>query len=411
VAQKKTNKPVVKTVISIKNIQKDWKAKVFSARQIAVRNNCSETTAYKYRPDVKLSVSKLPKPAPKPAVRKTNLVTFLIDESGSMDHLRGSLPKVFQDTAVDMDQSALTMKAVGIDQSYSILRFGRPPYTNVRNKLEGFSGVASIDENVKATDFEQTLSNYTPYGNTELFRSVNTAVERSGAADTRLIIVLTDGEDNASGYQQTETFRRTMNACPANLTVAFLVPNVQSINRLVAFGVPVGNIKVWDTTSVKGLEAASHVTQSAFRSHTKTLSSGATGSNNYFGVGLGDVKVGDAKKELDEITGHRVLFTQRDRVIRDFVEAETKQPYVVGNSYYELVKTESVVHNSKKMAIRDPSTGKVFGGSSARAKLSIPEGRIKMKPGEHGRWQVFIQSTSVNRNIPANTSVLVLNVK
>ena len=60
------------------------------------------------------------------------------------------------------------------------------------------------------------------------------------------------------------------------------------------------------------------------------------------------------------------------------------------------------------VALRVKSSLKVYSGQDARDMLGIggAVGTVRLVPGDHGKFDVFIQSTSVNRKIPAGTEVM-----
>jgi hypothetical protein len=58
--------------------------------------------------------------------------------------------------------------------------------------------------------------------------------------------------------------------------------------------------------------------------------------------------------------------------------------------------------------IRDKTTGSVYAGRDARDLLKLPVvGSCKLIPGDHGNFEVFIQSTSINRKLPKGTMVAI----
>jgi hypothetical protein len=111
----------------------------------------------------------------------------------------------------------------------------------------------------------------------------------------------------------------------------------------------------------------------------------------------------------NQVTTHRVKTADHGIQIRDFVEQKLKKIYIRGSVFYQLSKTEKV-QDYKEIAIRDRIKGHIYTGSNARELLGLPEyGEIKLIPGSHGQYDVFIQSTSVNRKLVADTDVLILN--
>ena len=89
---------------------------------------------------------------------------------------------------------------------------------------------------------------------------------------------------------------------------------------------------------------------------------------------------------------------------------ESKLPRVVyhkGMAFYELVKNEHV-QPQKLIVIQNRKTGKVYSGDNARKLLNLPNQEVKITVGDFGEWNVYIQSTSVNRKVIPKQRVLVV---
>lgn len=91
--------------------------------------------------------------------------------------------------------------------------------------------------------------------------------------------------------------------------------------------------------------------------------------------------------------------------IDEFVKSETGHPYVVGKSYYQLTKSE-IIQPQKQIAIL--ARGNVYTGYEAREMLGLPDEHVKVKPNDYDDYDIFIQSTSVNRKLIAGQKLLVL---
>lgn len=92
--------------------------------------------------------------------------------------------------------------------------------------------------------------------------------------------------------------------------------------------------------------------------------------------------------------------------IRDFVEKKIGKTMLIGSAFYQLTKPERL-QSHKSICIREKHSGKVYSGDAARDLLGVPKaGEIKLYPGKVGNFDVFIQSTSVNRNLLPGTEVL-----
>jgi len=131
-------------------------------------------------------------------------------------------------------------------------------------------------------------------------------------------------------------------------------------------------------------------------------------STRSFYSSTADLTVREARSALSEITG-QVQFIQASETcqIRDAI-LNAGLEWIKGAAFYALIKTEKKVQPYKMVALRVKTSGKVYSGQQAREMLGIGQamGTVRLVPGDHGKFDVFIQSTSVNRKIPAGTEVL-----
>ena len=80
--------------------------------------------------------------------------------------------------------------------------------------------------------------------------------------------------------------------------------------------------------------------------------------------------------------------------------------YKIGDWYYKLTKTETL-QDSKMIIVKDHKTGEFYTGQDARDLLGLPHvGSVKIVPGAINKYEVFVQSMSVNRNLMPNTTML-----
>lgn len=93
--------------------------------------------------------------------------------------------------------------------------------------------------------------------------------------------------------------------------------------------------------------------------------------------------------------------------IDDFVEKVTMKPYIKGTAFYQLTK-KVLVQKSKQIYIYDKETKNVYQGSLARSLLGLPDQNCHVTPVYNGRYDIFIQSTSLNRKLEPGTNVLIL---
>jgi len=247
-----------------------------------------------------------------------------------------------------------------------------------------------------------------------------------------LQVVVTDGEENASGCSETGQMHTRMNAgqgtavlrmwidriqsamdnLPDHWTSAILVPNSLAKRTAQEYGFPAGNIAIWDADSSKGVEEAIGTVKAAATSFLRGREQGVRGTRNLFTMGQ-DLSTAEVKANLDALdTGKYILIpVDQPTQIRDFVTS-AGHLYKTGCAFYELSKREKIQGN-KQLAVaeKDPATGRmtgrVFSGPAARQLLGLPESEVTVKPGDNPSYTVFVQSTSVNRKLVPGTKLLV----
>jgi hypothetical protein len=131
-------------------------------------------------------------------------------------------------------------------------------------------------------------------------------------------------------------------------------------------------------------------------------------SSKSFYSSTADLTVREARSSLSEITSQvQFIIPHMDCQIRDAIIGHGKE-WIKGAAFYALIKTEKKVQPYKMVALRVKTSGKVYSGQSARDMLGIGQatGTVRLVPGDHGKFDVFIQSTSVNRKIAAGTEVM-----
>ena len=291
----------------------------------------------------------------------------------------------------------------GIDTVVSVIRCGTGSFS--KNEFEVVN--SSVNSLKPLTDY---VANG---GSTPLFDSVGELVEQlkkvpdyQDSTVSFLVMVITDGQDNASLKYSGDSLSKLIKDLQGTdrWTFVFRVPKGY-LTSLVRLGIPEGNIQEWDTTK-KGLEISTAQTSAAVRQYYSGRASGQRSTTRFYSD-LSSVTMKEVRAELSDITTQvKFLPVGVDSAIQGFVETNTGYPMEVGCAFYQLTKPEKV-QGHKKIAIRDKKTGKVFEGDSARDLLGLPKGgEIKLYPGNHGNFDVFIQSTSINRKLLAGTELL-----
>jgi len=327
---------------------------------------------------------------------------FCIDESGSVRNIIKPLVDAYNQTVTDIRSAVLDE---GQEASMTALAFGD------RVLKHRILYVGEQVQTVKPLSYKDL----NPTGLTPLFDSVYRAIKKleeldDGKEDTSFIIsVVTDGQENQSVNPGVPATIKEMNKKMATdrWTFTFLVPNgsCQSFSR--DFNIPLGNIQGWDTTTAVGTKQAFVVQSVAYKGYFKERTAGIRSTRSFY-ADVGDLTVRKARSALSEITG-QVMFLQapKEYKIRELI-IDSGQPWIKGAAFYQLIKTEKKVQDYKLVALRVKTSGKVYCGQDAREMLGIGgvQGTVRLHPGDHGKFDVFIQSTSINRKIPAGSEVL-----
>jgi len=223
-----------------------------------------------------------------------------------------------------------------------------------------------------------------------------------------VVMTITDGQDNASEISGKDLGKLIKELQATDRwTFVFRVPKGDK-KSLVHMGIPEGNILEWEQ-SEKGVQHATVATRSAFKDFYSARASGATSTDKFYAdlstVSLKEVKASlvDISKQVDVY----VIDAKNDGVqIKDFVQAQGVT-FTKGCAFYELSKTETV-QDYKQIAIRDKVSGAVYSGFGARDMLGLPHyGEIKLAPGQHAQYEIFVQSTSVNRKLVKGTNLMI----
>ncbi len=222
-----------------------------------------------------------------------------------------------------------------------------------------------------------------------------------------LVYVMTDGGENRS-RASSSTLNQRLTNMPVNWTVAALVPNQSGVFEAKKFGFPANNIAVWDATGRDGVREVGETIRRATDSYMTARVSGIRSSNNIFQVDTHNLTPKTVKAVLGELHNYDLYPVSREANIRDFVETKTRRDYILGSAYYQLTKKEEI-QAQKNVAIRDRISGKIYSGTPARSLLGLPPYEVKVGPDFNPNYDVFVQSTSVNRKLVPGTKLLVLN--
>lgn len=222
-----------------------------------------------------------------------------------------------------------------------------------------------------------------------------------------LTFVLTDGMENHSKSSWTVLPQYTARAAD-NWTVGFLVPDSSGETYLTRAGVQKGLISRWDAGSAKGLSDSFTTIRNATDNFMVNRSKGVRGTRDIFSTGVDAVNEQTVKGNLTPVAGINKYHVPAKSRIDDFVRGAHGY-YSTGSGYYQLTKTETI-QATKQILVLEKATGQVYGGTEARHLIGLPDGEsVRVKPDRNPLYDIFVQSTSINRNLMPNTTLLVKN--
>ncbi len=222
-----------------------------------------------------------------------------------------------------------------------------------------------------------------------------------------LIYVLTDGQENQGGRPHELAAR--IAGLPDHWTLGAFVPDQSGVHEAKRCGFPAANIAVWDTTSPQGIVEVGE----KIRATTENfMEARARGVRVHKGPGglfqMKTVSAQQVQTQLPALTrGSYELFTcGYDQRIDQFVQAYAHHPYQVGRAYYEFASRTETIQPQKEIAVMVGDD--IYTGPAARQMLGLPDHHVRVKPGDHPGYTIFVQSTSYNRKVRTGHRVLVL---
>jgi hypothetical protein len=336
-----------------------------------------------------------------------NYIGISMDHSRSMYNISRAAARDYNANIQAFKQAAITQE---IDTIVSVVKCGVGYQARVDRE--------TLNSNVQVLKPINETAYITDGAGTPLWDSVGDLIETMSAVPDAanpevsfLVMVITDGHENCSQKWRAETLSRKIQELQASdrWTFVFRVPRGYK-RSLVQYGIPEGNILEWDQTE-RGVAAASEATSAAIESYYTQRKTGQTSTNKFY-ADLSKVSVKEVKQALVDISQnvkkYTVAHTDDGVAIKAFVE-KLGHPYKTGSTFYQLSKTETV-QEYKQICIRDRTSGAIYSGVNARDLLGLPHtGSIKLAPHNLGNYDVFVQSTSVNRKLIGNTTVLYFN--
>ena len=336
-----------------------------------------------------------------------NHVVLVLDASSSMSWHRDELIKV-----ADAQIAHLALRSKELDQEtrVSVYTFN---YT---------TECVIYDKDVLR--LPSIRKHYNPTGMTALVDATNLAVDDLAMTPTKygdhsfLIFVLTDGQENNSRHQNIVNLPGKLSALPSNWTMACLVPDQMSLHEAKKFGFPAGNIAVWNATDSTGVTEVGETIRQATDSYLTARTTGVRGTRSLFTMATNNLSTTTIKAaNLTPLDPSKYVLIPviTDIAIKEFVEQCTTN-YQVGRAYYHLNSGHSPkgrrgvkVQGNKQIAVLEKKTNKVFTGSEARKLVGLPDYEVTVDPSKtDGDFDIYVQSTSLNRKLFAGTKLLMM---
>lgn len=350
-----------------------------------------------------------------------NHVVFVLDASGSMNGLRHDVIKVYNKQVAEL---ARLSQELDQETRVTVYVFG--------NQVK----CVVYDKDVLRLPKIDTL--YHDGGMTSLLDATGQALTELAETAQRygdhsfLIYVLTDGEENNSRVFGPGSLKNAISLLAENWTLACLVPDVLCRSRALNYGFPSGNVIIWNTTG-QGVEEVGEVVAQATNSYMTSRSTGVRGTKTLFSsvvaksvtqdqvdaTGLKPVSPDDfmiipvalsSSSKLDiKVPSKSKTKKNPDGIkhveIQPFVE-ETGRPYVTGNAYYRLTKSEKYFFG-KGVALVHRTTRKVYRGPECEKLLGFDPTVTRIRPPQDtDEYEVYVKSTSFNRQVEVGGSIL-----
>jgi hypothetical protein len=331
-----------------------------------------------------------------------NYIGFLTDHSGSMHDIRNAALKDYNDSIKAVREAAT---ANMLDTIVSVFGFG--------GKSQVTKHVVNSNPHVLTP-----MVDWSAQGNTPLYDAIGDMItllksmpDYDNPKVSFLIMLTSDGEEYQSIRYTKEKIAEMIGELrhDERWTIVCRIPSGcrRAFDEL---NIPADNIQEWDV-SEKGIGISTQSTTVAMNNFYAQRAKGLRGSSTFY-ANAAHVTQNQVKASLQNISAEVSLWTvlpEEDGIeIKPFAEKRLgTMPFLKGAAFYQLSKTEARVQETKMIIIRDKSTGHVYFGEAARDMIGLPRtGNARVHPGNHGNYDIFIQSTSINRKLVAGTQLM-----
>jgi hypothetical protein len=329
-----------------------------------------------------------------------NHIALVLDASDSMANHKSDVVKVadaqiqiLAEQSKLMDQETrVTVYSFGYNWSISCLVYDkdvlRLPSITGLYKIYGMTALASATT-LAISDLRLTPEKYGEH--------------------SFLIYVITDGMENNSPVTVRQALPALLKSLPDHWTVAAFAPHATAKHNLKMLGFPPDNIAIWDVNAANGFIEVGETIRQATKSFMEARSAGVRGSKSLFTLKQADTSV--IKGTLTPITkGSYTISPVAEKIrIDEYVSKLTGSPYIPTRAYYEMTQRVTI-QGYKNVAILVEKDDELYMGETARDLVGLPRdgSSVRVSPGTHPGYRIFIQSTSMNRNLLPNSSLLLM---
>jgi hypothetical protein len=330
------------------------------------------------------------------APKRKDYVALIIDNSASMRPIKQAAEVAFNNVLSSICAGASDTQEIVV----SVWSFGTEisalhPWTALSKKRPSISRYSPSENGTRLFDAVERVLNTTD------------TLQNIDHDASFVVTVVTDGHNNMGNVSASD-FRRIIDKYQKTdkYTLTFMLPKGSKKAFCSNTGVESGNVDEWEQTFA-GAETVSTSTSAGFNHYWKQRSAGTRSVKTFYTADASHITTSDLIK-MTPITNEVSRFVaQKEERLREFCEKMTGRSLLRGAAFYQLIKAEKNVQANKKILIKDRSTGHVYCGRDARVLLGLPtDTDVPVKPGIHSNFDIYIQSTSVNRIIPCGSSVM-----
>lgn len=337
-----------------------------------------------------------------------NYIGISIDCSGSMQSIRQAAARDYNSQVTDLKGAAASFD---VNTMATVVKCGIGPGPGRVERWITNSNISVVP--IIPPGHYQANGGSTPLWDSigELITILENVPDANDPEVSFVLMVITDGAENSSRVWSARRLTAKIQELQATDRWSFTF-RVPTGNRrvLTGMGIPDGNIYEWDGRSESSLQAATTVTSQAINQFYSAKSKGIHSTQKFY-ADLSKV-TGEQVAAVCEDVSAQVQFWTVSAVddgaeLRPFVEGRTGKPLLKGAAFYALVRTEPLIQPYKKICIRDKQTNAIYSGDAARMLLKVPNNvNIRLAPDKSGKYDIFVQSTSVNRKLVKNTLLL-----